>query len=299
MGVGLPQRHTQGCSEDGPGVPISVVLPVLNEEENLAEALRSVDWAGEIFVVDSGSHDSTPSIAAGHGARVVQFEYESLGPKKKTWALQNLDFTYDWALFLDADERVTPALRTEIEAVLSDNPCDGYYLDREMIFRGRALSSYRPDWNLRLFRHRLASMEDFGVHALPGTGDNEIHEHFLVKGEKGFLREPLVHRDYRGIGPWLERHNKYATWEAHLYRRWRGEPLAFSAAALRDPVARNRLARRLWVRLPGRPVWRFAIWLFVKRGFRDGTNGLVYAFLMGWYEVVIGLKLEEIEDELP
>ncbi len=89
------------------------------------------------------------------------------------------------------------------------------------------------------------------------------------------------------------------TWEAHLNRRWRTEPLDLSAKAFRDPVARNRLLRRVWVRLPGRPVLRLLVWLIYKRAFRDGTSGLLYALLMGWYELLISLKLKELEASVP
>lgn len=272
-----------------------MVLPVLNEQDNLPDALASVDWADEVVVVDSGSTDATASIATVAGARVVKFAHQAGGPKKKGWSLRNIEFRNDWVLFLDGDERVTAGLRAEIEDTLREPRHDGYYLDREMVFRGRRLDCYRPDWNLRLFRHSQASIEDLGLHDLPGTGDNEIHEHFIIAGNTGFLTNPLLHNDYRGIGAWIERHNKYATWEAHLYRRWRTEPVGFRRDCLRDPVARNRMLRRIWVRLPGRPVLRLFIWLVGKRAIRDGSAGLVYCFLMGWYELIVGLKLRELE----
>jgi hypothetical protein len=182
-------------------VPVTVVFPVLNEAENLPAALVSVAWATQIFVVDSGSTDATRAIAQEAGATVVQFNYVAAEgvKKKKAWSLAALPFATEWVLYLDADERVTAALRDEILAVLASPGCDGYYLDREMIFRGRPLRSYRPDWNLRLFRHGLASIEDLGMADLPGTGDNEIHEHFELEGSIGFLRAPLLHDDYRGI----------------------------------------------------------------------------------------------------
>jgi glycosyltransferase involved in cell wall biosynthesis len=277
--------------------PVSVVLPVLDEEKNLGPALESVAWADEVFVVDSGSSDRTVDLARESGATVVRFYYDPTGPKKKAWALRNLPFTHEWVLFLDGDERVPEALREEIEAVLRAPEHDGYYIDREFIFRGKPLRCYQPDWNLRLFKHERVTMEDLGLHSLPGTGDNEIHEHFLLDGSKGFLRKPLLHRDYRGIGPWIARHNKYATWEAHLYLRWRNEPLGLSVSTLRDPVQRNRLLRRLWVRLPARPLLRCLVWIVVKRAPRDGANGLLFATLMGWYELLIGLKLAELRAE--
>jgi glycosyltransferase involved in cell wall biosynthesis len=300
MGYRVPQSivrdHLMSEIPDSTGpAKLSVVFPVLNEEENLPAALASVTWADEVIVVDSGSTDATAAIATGAGTRVVWFEYRPGLPKKKGWSLNNIEFRNEWVLFLDGDERVTSSLQAEIEQVLQDPQHDGYYLDREMFFRGRKLSCYRPDWNLRLFRHAQTSIEDLGLFDLPGTGDNEIHEHFLVKGSTGFLKSALLHNDYRGIAPWIERHNRYATWEAHLYKRWREQPVGFRLGAIKDPVARNRMLRRVWVRLPCRPVLRFFIWLIGKQGFRDGSNGLIYAFLMGWYELIVGLKLDELE----
>ena len=275
--------------------PLSVVFPVLNEEANLPDALESVAWADEVFVVDSGSTDRTVEIAQAAGAKVVRFEYVPGGPKKKGWSLRNLPFTHEWALYLDGDERVTPELRVEIEAALAAPEHDGYYVDRDLIFLGRSLSSYRPDWNLRLFRHAKVEMEDLGLHDVPGTGDNEIHEHFLLDGSKGYLVHPIFHNDFRGIGPWIDRHNRYATWDAHLYRQWRSQPVGLSARTFRgmDPIERNRALRRLWTRLPGRPVLRFLVWVVLKRAYRDGRQGMTFAVLMAWYEFLIGLKLRE------
>lgn len=280
---------------DTRGVALTVILPVLNEAENLQAALESVAWAEEVFVVDSGSTDATAQIANDLGATVIQFSYHGSGPKKKAWALAALPISHEWALFLDADERVTPELRAEIAHVLKAPSVDGYYVDREMFFRGKLLRSYRPDWNLRLLRHRCAKVEDLGMGALSGTGDNEIHEHFLVSGQTAFLAHPLLHDDYRGIGPWIDRHNKYATWEAHLNSRLRGEPVQLRLSTIRDPVARNRVMRRVWVRLPARPLLRFLLWYVGKRAVKDGWNGFLYSVLMGWYELVIGLKTAEIQ----
>lgn len=275
-------------------VPVSAVLPVLNEAGNILAALDSISWAAEIFVVDSGSTDNTVDLAEAAGVTVVQFNYAGSLPKKKAWSLRNLPFRHEWVLYLDADERVPAALSHEIAAAIRASGADGYYVDREMVFLGRQLKSYRPDWNLRLFKHKAATIEDLGLHGVPGTGDNEIHEHFRVPGQVGFLSTALIHEHFRGIGPWIDRHNRYATWEAHLYLRWRAEPLSVRAMAVSDPVERNRALRRLWVRLPARPILRMLLWVVVKGGIRDGYAGIVYAALMGWYELLIGIKLHEL-----
>src|SRR5918911_852847 len=108
--------------------PISVLVPTLDEELNLPECLNSVAWADEVFVVDSYSRDRTLDIAREHGACVVQHPFESYS-RQKNWALDTLPFRNEWLLIIDADERVTPELRCEIEDLLGrpEQPADGFY----------------------------------------------------------------------------------------------------------------------------------------------------------------------------
>lgn len=278
-------------------LPVTVVLPVLNEERNLPGALASIAWADEVIVVDSGSSDRTVERARNAGATVVPFAYDGTGPRKKAWALANLEPRNPWVLLLDADERVPDALRDEIASAIERDDRDGWYVDRELVFMGRRLRCFNPNWNLRLFRRGVARMEDLGLADLEGTGDNEIHEHVEVDGSVGFLRTPLLHDDYRDLTAWLDRHNRYATWEAHLYRRLREEPIGVGPIGFMrlDPFRRKRVLRRLWVRAPLRPLLRFLIWYVLRRGFLDGRPGFTFCVLMAHYEVVIGAKLRELE----
>jgi hypothetical protein len=107
----------------------------------------------------------------------------------------------------------------------------------------------------------------------------------------------LLHDDYRGLTAWLERHNEYATWEAHLYRKFRSEPLGVGPLGfLRlDPFRRKRVLRRVWVRLPFRPTLRFLVWYLARRGFLDGREGFIFCVLMSYYEFIISAKLRELE----
>jgi glycosyltransferase involved in cell wall biosynthesis len=278
-------------------LPITVLLPVLDEEQNLPAALASVAWADQVIVVDSHSTDGTASIARACGAEVVQFDYSGSGPKKKAWALARAPIRNEWLLLLDADERVTDALRIEIEDAVRRGDRDGYCIDREFMFMGRSLRCFRPNWNLRLFRRGLGRMEDLEMNDLPRTGDNEIHEHIVVDGRTGFLKSPLLHDDYRGLTAWLERHNRYATWEAHIYRKFRAEPIGVGPIGfLRlDAFRRKRVLRRVWARMPLRPLLRFGTWYVLRRGFMDGRQGFVFCVLMAYYEFIIGAKLRELQ----
>lgn len=203
----------------GSKAAVSALVPMLNEEANLADCLKSLQFCDEIWVVDSHSHDRSPEIAQTLGARLVQFDYVKGGPKKKNWALANLPFKHPWVLIVDCDERVPPEMATEICARLANPDKAGYFLNRRVFFLGRWLKHcWYPSWNLRLFQHRLGRYEMLESGRLE-TGDNEVHEHVLLDGEAGYLQHDLLHYDYRSLHHFFERHNRYSTWEAE--HRWR------------------------------------------------------------------------------
>lgn len=295
--VAIPS-HDPGMALAGRKLPLSVVVPVLNEERNIRDALESVTWADEIWIVDSRSADRTTEVAREYTDRVVQFDYRGDWPKKKNWALASLPFRNEWVLVLDADERVPVELREEMSAAIKDPSFDGYYIDREFHFLGKQLGCFSPDWNLRLFKHRFGRYEILIVDGAPSTGDNEVHEHVRLEGKAGYLRHPLLHQDERPLRDWVDRHNRYSDWEVALYRQFRREPLVLNPIKLvnLEPVWRRRALKRIWVRLPFRPFLRFFYWYFVRRGFIDGYRGFLYSVFMGFHEFIIGMKLYEGEE---
>ena len=283
-----PQSHAER-------VPVSVLLPTRNEERNLPAALESVRWADEVWVVDSHSTDRTVAVARGHTDRVVQFDYDGRGPKKKNWSLQHLPFGNEWVLILDADERITAKLAAEIRTAIGSDRADGYYIDRDYVFMGRSLRSFRPNWNLRLFKHRLGRYERLATNA-PDSGDNEVHEHVVLEGRTGYLRSPMLHEDRRPLRAWVDNHNRYSEWEVEVYRRLRAEPLGLADLLSGGPGGwRHNGLKRLWVRMPMRPLARFMAFYILRRGYLDGRQGFRYSVLMGYYEYLIGLKLRELE----
>ena len=280
-------------------LPVSVIVPVLNEERNLAAALDSVSWAEEICVVDSGSRDHTCQIAEQYGARVVQFHYQPGGPRKKNWTLDNVPLRNDWVLILDADERITPALYHEIAEVLSkDAPCQGYYLNRKLIFLGRWIrhGGNYPSWNLRLFRRDAGRYERLATEDLASAGDVEVHEHVVLQGTAGYLREPMLHLDFKDLASFFDRHNRYSTWDARV-REQLLQGKEFSAAIpgrlFGSPIERKRFLKRVWVHLPCRPLMLFVLRYFFQLGFLDGRPGLIYCILKAVYEFEVNCKLYE------
>lgn len=282
-------------------LPISVIVPIKNEERNVAACLQSVTWADDIWIVDSHSTDRTCEIAKLHGARVAQFDYAGGFPKKKNWALQNLPLKHDWVLLIDADERVMPELEVEIrELFRSANLLDGYYLNRRLIFLGRWIKhcGWYPSWNLRLFKHRLGRFEKLEAEEVENAGDVEVHEHVVLQGQAGYLKNDLLHEDFKSIYHFVERHNRYSNWDAKVYANLAGGVAASSsikASLFGAPLERKRFIKRMWARLPFRPALRFVWMYFLKRGFLDGRPGLIFCTLMTMHEAVISAKMYEEE----
>jgi glycosyltransferase involved in cell wall biosynthesis len=114
--------------------PLSVLVPVKNEVASLRDCLASVSFAQEIVVVDSGSTDGTEAIAEAAGAQVIQFAWNGKLPRKKNWALENVPWQHEWVLIIDADERITPELESEIRQGICRADVDGFYLNRRFWF---------------------------------------------------------------------------------------------------------------------------------------------------------------------
>ncbi len=186
-------------------IPVSVLIPAKDEELNLPACLSSLVRADEVFLVDSQSKDRTCEIAENFGAKVVQFYLKGGWPKKKNWSLENLPFRNEWVLIVDCDERITPELWDEIELAIRNQDYQGFYLNRKVYFLGTWIrhGGKYPDWNLRLFKHKLGRYENLSTEEIPNTGDNEVHEHVILEGLAGYLKQDMIHEDYRDIYHWI------------------------------------------------------------------------------------------------
>ncbi len=164
---------------------LSVILITKNEAANIRDCLHSVSWADEIIMVDSGSSDDTVNIAKEMDVHVyVHGDWPGFGPQK------NRALSYaskDWVFSIDADERVTPELRTEIELAMDQAKAAGYYCPRLSQFCGKFVhhSGWYPDYVLRLFKRNAGKFSD-----------SLVHESVLLTGSTGKLKTPLLHYSY-------------------------------------------------------------------------------------------------------
>jgi len=285
-------------------VPVSALIPVKNEQANIAACARRLAWCEQVAVIDSQSTDDTIALAQACDAEVYQFRYDRAAgwPKKKNWALEHVPWRSEWVLIVDADEHITPELAREIAAVVrgertpANAGCgDGYWLNRRFMFMGRWLrgGGWYPSWNLRLFRHRLARYERIGGLGDTGSGDNEVHEHpVLATGAAGYLEHDMLHYAYPDLTTWIEKHNRYTTWEAHAWD-------AKDEGGVRPRLLGSAIERRRWIKsrarnLPARALLRFVYGYFLRLGLRDGYPGYVMAVNMAWYEFMSVAKHREM-----
>jgi glycosyltransferase involved in cell wall biosynthesis len=251
-------------------LPLSAVLITKDEEERLPDALASVGFCDEIVVVDAGSTDRTRDIAAAAGARVVVNT-----PWPGYAAQRNVALSaarHDWVLCLDADERVTPGLRDEIQAARAGGfaPYDGYRMPRVAFYLGRWIrgTDWYPDRQLRLFDRRKGRWQE-----------TLIHESVRVQGRVGRLSGELEHYTYRDVSHHLRAIDQYTTlWAQQAYAEGRraGALTAFVHGAL--SFARNYVLRG---------------------GVLLGGAGLVVSTLNAYYTFVKMAKLRELRDGEP
>ena len=276
-------------------VRVSVLIPCMNEEDNLPRCLAGVVWADEIFVVDSQSEDGTAKIAEEADASVVQFKYSGGWPKKKNWALENLPFRNEWVLIVDADEVMPIEAKEEIRAIVSDSEeiHSGYWINRRYFFLDKPLRhAYFPNWNLRLFKHRLGRYEKL-TDKFTGSGDHEIHEHVVVKGTTGKLRSIMDHHAFPTIESFVEKHNRYSNWEATVAHAVGAD----SRELQHGRVRARRCLKHLFQKMPFRPTLRFLYVYLWQMGFLDGWEGYVFARLHGQYEFLSLTKARAYADE--
>jgi glycosyltransferase involved in cell wall biosynthesis len=266
---------------------VEVMIPTLNESANIIEAVRNASQLGPVFVIDARSEDDTAALAQSAGATVMSYPGRGYA-SQKNWGLEKLPFRGKWIFILDADERITPALREEVcRVVASEPPVDGYLVNRLLLFMGRAVrhGGLYPSWNLRLFRRGRASYED-----------RSVHEHMICKGPVAYLRNEMLHVRRETISQYIQKHVHYAELESDEWVKWKlGRSKGARAGALFNDLLRLRqwLRREVWPRLPMRPMWRFLYMYLIRLGFLDGRAGWHLAWLMSNYEYMIGVLYEE------
>jgi glycosyltransferase involved in cell wall biosynthesis len=266
---------------------LSVIILCKDEALQLPECLRSLRDCAHVHVVDSGSSDDTVMLAEAAGAKVWLHEFRSFGDQRN-WALDHCEPLGEWVLFLDADERSTPAFEVAVIDEIGNASSDiaGFYCCWKLLMDGRWLkrSDSFPRYQFRLLRKGRARFED------AGHGQREG----LVQGRLDYIREPYLHEAFgKGWSDWFAKHNRYATQEA-VSRSAKGISAAWTDFLRGSRAKRLSALKALMSRMPGWPLLRFMQSYVFKLGFLEGVPGLIHATNMGIYEYLIWLKMREL-----
>ena len=271
---------------------IAGVVLTLNEEQDLARALRSLNWCDELLVVDSGSCDRTSDVANQCGARFIQHVQNPpfLITDQRNWALDYAGLKSDWIFFLDADEEVGPELAASLRScICSPDAFDAYELTPRYWFLGQWLKRTQgyPNWHPRLVRRGY-------VHFHGG-----VWESFSPGSLVGRLSQPYEHYAFsKGFDDWLERHRRYASWDANqIVDYLRAGPNISLSTQRRSNV--RLLMSRFWFL---RPLFRFTQKYILQLGFLEGWQALIFSLMMSFYDFITVVKVIELlrrEKELP
>lgn len=255
---------------------ITAIIPTFNEEPNIKDAIESVLWCDEVIVVDSFSTDKTVEIVKTFPeVKLLQHEYEH-SAAQKNWTIPQA--SHPWIFLLDADERPTPELVTEVKDILKNGTkYSGFWIYRRNHFMGKRIdfSGWQSDKVIRLFKKDECRYQNKHVHA-------EIES----KGPISILNHKLIHYTYTGLAPYLKKADRYTTWGAldrfHKFEK-RGHRIGLPYMVFR-------------------PLGRFVRHYFWRLGFLDGTHGFVVSALAAYNVFIRAVKIwrlqngEKIED---
>ena len=244
----MPDAESAGTGR----LPVSAIITTYNEEHNIEDCIASLEWCDEILVVDSYSTDRTQELVRKYPAvKLLEHTYHG-SAAQKNWAMDRT--THDWILIFDADERCTPELRTEIEALLGSAPeHTSYSVRRRLYFLDKLIRfcGWHRDTVVRLVKRGEARYPNRRVHA-----------DMMTSGPSPMLQHALDHYMVFDIAEYIQRITKYGVWGAsQCWKEGRTSgPLEFV----------------------GRPLWRFFRSYGLQLGFLDGRHGLIFCVLQAY-----------------
>ncbi len=270
-------------------IPVTVIVPVKNEELNLPHCLHWLGDFAQVIVVDSASTDRTPQIAREWGAEVVDFRWNGRFPKKRNWALRNLEIKNDWVLFLDADEYLSEPFLKELRVCIADPAYDGYWVRYTVHLLGRQLHFGDPMHKLPLFRVGKGEYEFIDERQWSPL-DMEVHEHPIIDGRTSLMKRPIIHNDFKTLEHYRARHRAYADWEAHRY-------MDICSTGRKDILTRRQRIKYLFLDLRIAGYAYFLESYFLRLGFLDGKCGFLYAWYKAGYFNRIQRNIKQIRKE--
>jgi len=249
-------------------VRLTAIILTLNEAQHVVDCIETLRFANAVLVFDSNSTDQTVELAQSAGAQVMTRAFDNYADQRNA-ALDAVSESADWVLFVDADERVPPALAAEIRESISYPDYAGFRIPRDNYIFGRLTrgAGWYPDYQTRLLR--------VGV---PGYDPaRQVHEVVILDGKEGTLKNALIHYNYRDVAQFIQKQRRYSAYDARILfeQGIRPKPQNYLLQSL----------RQFW--------WRFV----TLKGYTDGLHGLRLSLLLAWYEFKKYLLLRALWQE--
>ncbi|MCR5304551.1 MAG: glycosyltransferase family 2 protein [Lachnospiraceae bacterium] len=276
-------------------ISLTVMIITKDEEQNIGKCLKSLTGLPErVVIVDSCSTDGTEAVCRGYGRRFERYggkldfytrEWKGYSDQLN-WAINETGIDTDWVMRLDADETVTPELRKELIKRLPREKKDvtGIVLKRRVYFMGRWIrhGGRYPEKLMRVFRNGHGKCED-----------RLMDEHLITDGKIREYRNDIIDCNEKSLSWWISKHNRYSDLEAQSYFLDSGNEDLSGAGA---QTGRKKVLKGWYYRLP--PFFRAMVYFnyryFIKGGFLDGTEGLIFHFLQAfWYRFLVDSKIWE------
>ncbi|CAI8311583.1 MAG: SPBc2 prophage-derived glycosyltransferase SunS [Flavobacterium sp. SCGC AAA160-P02] len=244
---------------------ITAIIPTFNEQERIKNSLNSAQFADEVIVIDSFSTDDTISIVKKSNAILLQRKFDNFS-KQKNYAIQHASF--DWIVWIDADEVLTKDLQQEIKDAV-ENPKEnvGFYMYRIFFFKGKKMrfTGTQNDKLIRLFNRKYCHYE--GI----------VHEKIIAKGKLGVLKNKILHYSYISFDKYIVKLNQHSALKAQeLYNK----------GLIITPF-----------HLIIKPIARFIKHYFIKLGILDGFYGFIISFALSYGVLVRYIKLWNLKQK--
>lgn len=242
---------------------ITAFTLTFNEAGQIRDVLESIKWADEIVVVDSFSQDGTVEIAREYGAKIVSEKFNGFGKLRNAALAASSN---DWMLSIDSDERCTPELKAEVQREVQNPQFDAYMVPRKNYFFGRWIKGcgWYPDYRQPQFFDRTKMQ----------YRDDLVHEGYNLNGRLGHLKEHAIQFPWPNLKVALAKMERYSTLMAERYAQEK--------------------RRESFGRLIGSPIGMFLKMYLLKKGFRDGREGLVLSCIYSYYTFLKYAKLWEL-----
>ncbi|MGC9469754.1 MAG: glycosyltransferase family 2 protein [Anaerolineae bacterium] len=239
---------------------LASVILTLNESKHISACIETLQWTDQVVVVDSYSSDDTCDLARNAGASVIQHPFENYA-QQRNFALESVNA--DWILFVDADERSTPALAREVRHVIEERRETGWWIPRHNYIMGHRMraTGWYPDYQMRLLKRTAATYD-------PNRG---VHELVVLQGEAGHLTSHLIHYNYETLRAFRAKQRRYLDYDIKVMAASGIRPKFYSPY--------TQAVRHFW--------WRF----ITLQGWKDTVWGLLLSVLMGIYE---GMKVKGV-----